>query len=463
MSMILTAPAQPIVIRQVIARGPLWHRVALFLMGHVALALVMFQYEAVATLHAGLTLLVGLWWAIGRKLDRVAYCGAYIVGAEVLWRMTDAQVPWEFGKYAMSFIFLVALARTGRLGRPILPALYFLLLLPSIWITFANYPMDQAVRQVSFNMSGPFTLFVGAWFFQRLTLTQDRFLVLLIALLGPVLGIAANAIFNTISVEHINFTSESNSITSGGFGPNQAAAILGLGVVAAFFYLTNGPSRLLHRALIGGIMLVLVFQSGLTFSRTGLALAAGSIVLATFFLVRNGRMRLVILLLAVIGFLFVRYIMVPALDDFTRGYFSHRFTETTSSGRFEAALVDLQIWERNLVLGAGPGGGGIQRTSMGLVTAAHTEFTRMLGEHGMLGMFALVVFIIMCIRNILRAQGFRNRAVAVAFLGWATAFMLVSGLRLAAPGLVFGLTFAVLHLDAIVQRSAYLKRFATGA
>ena len=76
---------------------------------HFPLALLEGRQPLVATIHALLSLAVGLAWALsGRRVWRVAYAAAYIAGAEVLWRMVGAHIFWEFGKYTVALCCLVA-------------------------------------------------------------------------------------------------------------------------------------------------------------------------------------------------------------------------------------------------------------------------------------------------------------------------------------------------------------------
>src|SRR5207302_11017891 len=56
---------------------------------------------------------------------------AYMVGAEVLWRMCRAPVPWEFAKHAIWFVSLVSLLRSGPISTSLLPVLYLGLLIPA--------------------------------------------------------------------------------------------------------------------------------------------------------------------------------------------------------------------------------------------------------------------------------------------------------------------------------------------
>ncbi len=110
--------------------------VVILLAAHVPLAILMSENAKLATLHALLALGVALGLALfSEKVESVAYAAAYITGAEVLWRMTDAQLFWEIGKYAVSAIFMVAMIRHRRVRPAVLPIVYFALLLPSALLT----------------------------------------------------------------------------------------------------------------------------------------------------------------------------------------------------------------------------------------------------------------------------------------------------------------------------------------
>src|SRR6186997_2370656 len=77
-----------------------WIWFIIFSVSHIPLALLIYRSTMIATVHALTTFAVGLWWSMSgsRNVPRVVYTAAYIVGAEVLWRMTGATVFWEFGK-----------------------------------------------------------------------------------------------------------------------------------------------------------------------------------------------------------------------------------------------------------------------------------------------------------------------------------------------------------------------------
>jgi len=205
--------------------------IPLFLGAHIPLALLMDRVSMIGSLHAVATLGAGLWLAAwGRRpMERVAYVGAYITGAEVFWRMSEAGVFWEMGKYATTAIFLVAIIRSGNWKAPALPLLYFIFLVPSVAITLMKEGPVDARLLISGNMSGPLALMMSAWFFSRVTLSRTQLRTLFLALIGPTIGVATIAASLTISASAIAFGNKSNIGTSGGFGPIEVSAALWLG------------------------------------------------------------------------------------------------------------------------------------------------------------------------------------------------------------------------------------------
>lgn len=414
----------------------------LFLLAHIPLALLLRRAPALATLHALVALGVGLRYTFnGRQLVQVAYVAVYLAGAEVLWRMANAQVPWEFVKYAIVGLFFLALARSDRLRGPLLPLLYGLLLVPSIMLTLLDGEGD--IRSlISFNLSGPLLLVVGAWFFSNVRLNPAQWRTAFLALIGPALGIASIAVYVLLTTTNIQFNGESNFATSGDYGPNQVSSILGLGALFAFFLLMDKSLNARLRWVMFGIMVWLGSQSAFTFSRGGLYNAGFAVLLAVLFLLRERRSRLQLLVVAALVFALANYLLLPTFDSFTAGAFGTRFSDTTLSGRDQIALADLNLWLENPVFGVGPGRADLLRVGSHLAEAAHTEYSRLLSEHGVFGLVALLLLITMAIRNFFNARTAWEQALTAALIGWSAIYMAGAAMRLAAPALLLSLAFA---------------------
>src|SRR5690606_21380738 len=91
----------------------------------------------------------------------------------------------------------------------------------------------------------------------------------------------------------------------------------------------------------------------------------------------------------------------------------------------------------------------IYREQLGFRISAHTEYTRMLAEHGMFGLVALGCLLALGTVPVLRRQRPGERGVHLALVFWAFAFFVVSAFRLAAPAFLLGLCWAPMMLDAL--------------
>ena len=82
-----------------------------------------------------------------------------------------------------------------------------------------------------------------------------------------------------------------------------------------------------------------------------------------------------------------------------------------------------------------------RRRLYGYGAATHTEFSRLISEHGSFGLIALFSLIAMVIINFRRQRTTLGRALVVGVSVWCVLFMINAGMRLAAPSFLWGLTF----------------------
>jgi hypothetical protein len=114
--------------------------------------------------------------------------------------------------------------------------------------------------------------------------------------------------------------------------------------------------------------------------------------------------------------------------------------------------ADLQIAMENPALGVGVGQGTVKRAEeFGLERVAHTEFTRLLAEHGIFGVGALCLLLLMGVQAIWRARTVRAKALVASMLCFSFLFMVGSGMRLVLPALTFGLASVFLRPDEAGQ------------
>ena len=443
--------------------------IVVFLAAHIPLGLLGHRSSLLAAVHALATFAFGMYFALfDRRLERVAYVGGYIIGAEVFWHMVNAPIFWEFGKYSIVAIFLMAIMKSRLLKAPILPVFYFVLLVPSVLMVLLgevwssrNEEIQTARMMISFNMSGPLALMFSAWFFSHLKLSTVQLQRLFLAVLGPVISIASIALLK-IETSDIGFGTASNSESSGGFGPNQVSSMLGLAALLAFlFYILSikggqkktpiiGVLSWLRRFLMICLMIWFIAQSALTFSRGGLYNTIAGLAMAFFYLIRESRSRLQFIFVALFLFGFSTYVLLPRLNSFTGGAFASRFENTDTTGREIMMEYQMKAFAYHPLFGVGPGRGFWQ--------ASHTEYTRLLSDHGMLGIIALLTLFGIVAVNIKRARTMMSKAIVASLLAWSFAFMAHVGMRLAAPSFMIGVTFATFMLTQNKNASALLKR-----
>lgn len=417
-----------------------WFVALLLLNGFVAW--LMKQWPIIASAHAAGILVAALVIAArkGPGVNLVAIM-AYMIGSEVLWRMTKARVPWEFGKYALVLIATTAALRRWPDRPNWLPVVYFLLLVPSAFLTFGSEGFNGARQDVSFNLSGPLCLAVLMFYLSGIRFKVGDLSRVFQFLLMPIAGICSIASFTLLTNQDIVFDGRSNAAASGGFAANQVSAILGLGTLVAFGYSASSGKSKLARGFLLVLAVAFLSQAALTFSRTGVYLACASIgiflVAASVDLKRalTGFCSLCALALA------IALLIWPAMDRFTEGALTRRFQKTDSTGRDQILMSDLGLFMNNPLFGVGVGRSREERSQIiAKVANAHTEFTRMIAEHGALGLLSLGVLVTVICQHSYRARSSPCGPFILGAIAWSILFMLVSAMRLAAPALLLGLS-----------------------
>lgn len=398
----------------------------------------------ISTVHALLTILIGVIVAGSRApLVRVAHIASYIMGAELFWRMAGANVFWETGKYAIVLVIGIALFRSRSTRIPPVLLFYFLLLAPAAILTLEQFDLNRARQQIAFNLSGPFALFISGWFFSNIKFKRFEFQQLLIGMLAPILSIAAYATLGMLSLGTIEWTTESNLQTSGGFGPNQISMILGLGALATLMLLTLASVKArFMRGMIGLVGIWLIAQALLTLSRGGVLSAVIATAVYTAHIIATPRQRARFIFASIIVIPFIFLFLLPRLDEFTSGYLRLRYQEMDLTNRDVILMTELKVFAENPLFGVGPGVGGKARDA-----AAHTEYTRMLAEHGIPGLLSLALLGIALARAYLKSRDALSRGIRGGAAIWGLTTMTHAAMRIAAMPFMLALSFAEFDLD----------------
>jgi len=434
-------------------RVPVWLVVSLLLL-HMALAPFEKGRPILVLLHGVTALGVALIYGTNPRYPlRTMQAVAYICGAEVLWRMCarTGALPWEFGKLAMIAILAVAILRSSRFRGSWLAILYIALLLPSAATTMIQMDLDSARQALSGTLAGPLAMALSLFFLSQVQLTQSQLVKIFFCFIVPLCGVAFLCYSGTFGAAEVAFGRTSNKGASGGFGPNQVSATLGFGILCALFWFLTEKGRPQVRVLLGLLMAWFAVQSALTFSRTGLYLTGLSVAIGVMPLLRNARARWTVLGLATLTFLLAYFLVVPWLDSFTGGALGDRFRNTNLTNRDKFWKAELQMWKAHPILGVGVGVSDSMRMEgdVGEVQA-HTEYTRLLAEHGMLGLAAQTILLVCLHAALRRARCPYALAVCLAMVTFGLLFMVVSATRLALLALAFGLASA----SAVPERAS---------
>ncbi len=414
------------------------------------------------------SLFLDLWyygcalWAISNLISKqnrneiAASASFYFVGLEVVSRMVHGNVPWEGVKYiVILFLFLgnSLFNKKSENNQGII--IYFLLLIPSIFIV--DYPNFEAFKsQISFNISGPLCLLVTTIYFSGRTYSVNQLKSMMLLCILPILATCMVIFLRIPSFSELKFQDAANFQLSGGFGPNQVASIMGFGLIIMFFSFFLAISLTGLRWLDLTISIALFIFCTINFSRGGIFTAIISTFLGALVWNRySASQKKGTLFLGLSVVILSIVILFNYIDLFTGNTLSQRYAGSTSkkdaryeqfgsgvSGRDVLILSDLDIFKNNPVMGIGMGMTYYQHANyMDRNIASHTEITRLLSEHGSMGLAALILLLSNPIRSFRRTPHFYKRLFLVMFTSYALICTTHAAMRLAMMGFGYGIAF----------------------
>lgn len=382
------------------------------------------------------------------KNEEAFLFASYIVGAEVFIRMTGGFFLYETCKYAVILYLLQGLLLRGLKNKIAIQYLLYIFLL-LIGILFTNVPEGESLRKnILFNLSGPIGLGIAAFYFYQREITRKQLYDALFFMLLPLLSMVVYIYFRTPDLKEIVFGGEANFLTSGGFGPNQVATAIGLGIFILTIFIFS-KYKLTGFILIDAFFLIyFIFRGLLTFSRGGVITALIVVIAFAFFylLYHRGNTESLFKYLLV-GIFFTLAIWMYTLDV-TGGMLNNRYTGKNAAGvqkditTGRVDLLSLQV--ENFFdhpLGIGVGNGKYERLKKveHITGTSHSEVGRLLEEHGVIGLFLLFLLLSIPLFNFYRANNFQRAFIASFYLLW---FLTInhSAMRIALPGFIYALS-----------------------
>ena len=408
------------------------------IIAHLIFGTFIQSYPFLISLHAWIAIFLGVYWALfNQNSNKSTIIIFYLTGSELLWRGFNANVFWEVGKYSSILIMIIIIYRYGleRIKNKI-GLLFMVLLLPSF------IALNEFIRQdISHAMGGPVCLGVALILFSNQQITKELFISQFQSLLLPIITLMWIMILSTFQFGQINFyAAYIYEYTTAGIGPNQASNILGLGVLTSFLlYLIDNKNKAIY-SLIG---FALLFQTIISYSRGGFWNAILAIGICILFSLRTKKTIIKFIpLFSIICFLFYS-VLFPLFDEISEGSISSRYTDTDFDRREFIINTELKAFKENPLFGIGPGQSRKFRIeNYDNYKHTHTEYSRLLSEHGIFGISIIILLGIIVKINFMKNRGL-SRSIVLALMTWSLLFMFHSATRLVAPSIIFG--FSVAH------------------
>lgn len=372
---------------------------------HIGIGMALFLLPFAPKLYGFSIFILGAYFIIKtqNKNNEALMAAAYVVGSEVLLRMTGGNITYEFSKYGV-ILFVCMGAYFNGFSRSALPYWFYLLLLvPSVVLSTFVLNFDTNIRTtIAFNISGPVCLGIASLYTFRRSISIGDMNSLLLCMGLPIVSTTTYLTLYAPNIRDVITSTQSNFETSGGFGPNQVATVLGLGMFIFFsrIILESKSKFLLALNLI--IAFNMTYRGMVTFSRGGMLTGFLMIVLLLGFLYIKSNFRGKVKLNYIVVIIGVAMAVIWGYTSFqTAGLINKRYANQNAVGKVKAskfsgreiiAQTEIDMFLENPIFGVGVAKGAeVRETEIGVFATSHDEITRMLAEHGSLGILALLI------------------------------------------------------------------------
>jgi len=440
---------------------------------YLKILLLHFGYGFIVYLFPGLSkfILLGIMASftfiiIDRKNrgNEALMAAAYIAGGEVFFRQTGALFFYETGKYAVILFLIIGMFFKGTSSKSVPFWIYLLILFPGVvMVTFTMSYDFEFRKQIAFNLAGPVCLGISALYCYYKKIKKEDFQRVIVMLLMPIIAQAIYLLFYTPSMDEVRINLSGNYAATGGFGPNQIATVMGMAVLLVttrLFTIKN-----LKVNFIDTILLFMVgYRAIVSFSRGGVVTAIICILaFIIFYYYTQDTKRLEKLNFKIFGMIGLFTIIWIFTSFETQGLIGNRYAnknaigqvkEDITTGRVELIETELTAFYRHPITGIGVGKGKEYREeNHGISIASHNEISRLLSEHGILGLLAIIILISV---PVIFWFKFKNNYYFLAFVAFWFMTINHSAMRIALPAFVYGL--ALLYIIDEKKDTVHRKR-----
>lgn len=372
---------------------------------HLIIGVVVFLLPFTAKIYGYSIFIFGVIYIIKNqnRNNEVLIAAAYVVGSEVFLRMTGGNPLYEISKYGVMSFILMGMYYSGFSKGAVPYWIFLLLLVPGIVMSAFVLNFDTNIRNaIAFNISGPVCLGLASLYTFKRKIALEEINTILLSMGLPIVTCMVYLSLYTPNVQEVITGTESNFQTSGGYGPNQVATVLGLGMFIFFSRLILDSKTKFQIIINLIIALNITYRGMVTFSRGGMITGFLMIVLLVVFLYFKSNYTGKVKLNYIIMLLVFAMLGTWAYTSFqTGGLIDKRYANQDAAGRVKAsqftgredvAQNEINTFLKNPVFGVGVGKGAeVREDETGMQVLSHDEITRMLAEHGALGIVGLLI------------------------------------------------------------------------
>ena len=367
----------------------------------------------------------------------------YICSFEVFGRILKAYpyIPWEVSKYVLvsSFIILLLINKIKNPSK--VGLLIIFLLIPGILIDLSS---QVNLGLLINNLFGIASLAVLLIIIKDYSITKQNFDSILRLLWYSTIPTLIYVIIRTPELALLNFTLNANFQATAGFGSNQVASILGIGMFLSFYAWMNKHLFSGNHSLDGLFIGLFAYQGFLTFSRGGMVVVLVAIVIyyilfrsSNFYIdiIKIRKLRPFFFFSSAIIIILITFFFIQNISDgnITKRYAGEtaatlsgaqiKTINTITTGRYDLFVEDLNLWYKNFIFGTGIGASKFLRGNGLNGISPHTEISRLLAEHGIFGLLIILIMFGLVYRSykINKSSSYRGILVCLGLIAIGTA------------------------------------------
>ena len=425
---------------------------------HLLMGYIAHTIPAIVLIYPVIIFAIGLILVVKNKNkdNESLYVASYIVGSELLIRMSGNYFFFETGKYGVIFFMILGLLYNGFSKKSFIYAFILLLFVPGIIVALIQFSDTVNIRKaIIFNILGPVCLIISAIYCYDKEIKFSQLQTLLLSIGLPIIAALVYVVLYIPITQDVFVNTGSNFNTSGGFGPNQVSTIFGLAFFIFFSLFLFFSKSILHSIIYILLSVFFAYRTLLTFSRggfyTALIMVLVLLVVSYFKINIAGKIKIKLLLIVLFfsGIFLFGYATIQ-----TNGLISNRYAnqdalgrekESKFSGREDIAESEIKVFLNNPVFGVGIGRSKEAKEKfLGAETATHNEVTRLLAEQGV---FGLIIFFILFFAPLIY---YFNQSHQIFFFAFFIFWLLTinhAAIRLAAPAFIYALSLVKITFD----------------